>query len=158
MKIKRCYISILCLMLFFISCETKKTEVEVNAFDINKYSQDNYMQNLNLLIQKEEINLSKFTYAIVYTKKRQGPTASCVKETVLGSMVELVPLADKIVVISNDASFVPNGFEKQLFDDQKFEEYNIFHSTPYIYEIINGKLSNGEIFSNEKIEELKAIG
>lgn len=150
--------SFLGLMLLFISCETKKIQEESKEFDINKYSQENYMQNLNLLIQKEEFDISGFKYAIVYTKKSEGPTASCVKETVLGSIVELAPIAGKIVVISNDASFVPVGFEKQLFDDYKFEEYDVFHSVPYIYEIINGKLTNGEVFNNEKVEELKAIG
>ncbi|HLV40285.1 hypothetical protein [Xanthomarina sp.] len=116
------------------------------------------MKNIKLLIQKEEVNLNHFKYAIVYTKKQQGKTASCTKETVLRSITELAPIAEKIVIISNDSSFVPKGFENRLFNEQIFEEYNVFHSTPYIYEIVNGNLSKGEILNNDKVEELKAIG
>lgn len=121
-------------------------------------SQENHMKNLNLLIQKEEVNLNNFKYAIIYTKERLGKTPSCVKETVLGSITELSPLANKIVIISNEESFVPKGFESRIIKAKSFEEYGVFHKVPYIYEINNRQLTNGEVFNNDKIEELKAIG
>jgi len=116
------------------------------------------MKNLNLLIQKQEVDISDFKYVVVYTEKQHGKTASCAKETVLGSITELLPLANKIVIISNEESFVPKGFESRLFDEKSFKKYDVFHSVPYIYEINNNQLINGEVFNNEKIEELKAIG
>jgi len=150
--------SLLSLLFILVSCRSENTPENTNEFDLNKYSQENYMKNLNLLIQKEEINISDFKYVIVYTEKQHGKTASCAKETVLGSITELTPIASKIVIISNAASFVPKGFESRLFDEKSFEEYDVFHSVPYIYEINKNQLTNGEVFNNEKIEELKAIG
>jgi|SRR5690554_20280 len=150
--------SLLSLLFFLVSCTSKNIPEETKELDLNKYSQENYMKNLNLLIQKQEVDIADFTYAIVYTEKQHGKTASCAKVTVLGSIIELAPLADKILIISNEESFVPKGFESRLIDEQVFEEYDVFHSVPYIYEINSLQLTNGEVFNNEKIEELKAIG
>src|SRR5690554_6584142 len=150
--------SLLSLLFILVSCRSENTPENTNEFDLNKYNQENYMKNLNLLIQKQEVDISDFKYVVVYTEKQHGKTASCAKETVLGSITELLSLANKIVIISNEESFVPKGFESRLFDEKSFKKYDVFHSAPYIYEINNNQLINGEVLNNEKIEELKAIG